>query len=102
MSALHDPRADHSGVTWPKSHVAEHCDHIDLRNAMAPMNVLSTSHDADTNVEVSHDTKTNATDIMGCQCWCQWYHMTKQSYIIPDFNCLDLRNGMVTLMLLLA
>ena len=32
-------------------------------------------------------------------CWCQWDHMTKKSF---PFNHLDLRNGMVSLMILLA
>ena len=78
----------YNGVTWPKSHVS-HFDHLDLRNAMVPVMVLSTSHDADTNAIILHDTNSGVTGIMWCWCWCQWHHMTKKS-CAHHFNCLNL------------
>ena len=36
-----------NGVTWPKSHVALHFDHLDLRSAMVPQTMLFASHDGD-------------------------------------------------------
>ena len=44
-----------------KSHVAPHFDHLFVRNAMAPLMVLSRSHGANTYAAASHDT--NASDI---------------------------------------
>ena len=44
-----------------KIHVTCHFDHLDLRNAMVPLMVLSTPQDADTNAVVSHDRYTNAS-----------------------------------------
>ena len=35
--------------TKTKSHVTPNFDHLYLRNAMVPLKMLSTSHDADTN-----------------------------------------------------
>ena len=37
-------------VSYDQKHVAHHFDHLDLRNAIAPLMVLSTSHAANTNV----------------------------------------------------
>ena len=85
---------------WPKSDIAPHINHLDLKNAVAPLMVLSTSNDADTNAVASHDTK--ATGIGWYQCWYQWHHTTKKSHVAPHFNCLDLRNAMAILMILLA
>ena len=47
-----------------KCHVALHFDHLDLRNVMLPLMVLSTSHDANTNAVESYDTNTNANGII--------------------------------------
>ena len=44
-----DTNADAYGFLWPKSHVALHFDHLDLRNAMLQLMMLSTSHDDDNN-----------------------------------------------------
>ena len=51
-----------------KSHVAPYFDHLDIRNAVVSMMVLSTSCDANISEMALHDT--NASDIMWCQCFC--------------------------------
>ena len=77
-----------------KSHDAPYFNCLDLRNTMVWCMGLSTSHDGDTNAVALHDTNTNASGIMWCQGWCQWYHMTK-SHVASHFNCHYLRNAMV-------
>ena len=57
--ASHDANAGASGVTLPKSHVVPYFDHLDLRNAIVPLIMLSASHDADGNAMASHDTNAN-------------------------------------------
>ena len=57
LLASHDASTGANGVTC-------HFDHLDVKNAMVPVIVLSTSHDADTNTVASHDTNTNASGIM--------------------------------------
>ena len=39
-------------------------------------------------------------DIMWCQYWHQCFHMTRKSHVAPNFNCHDLRNAVVPLMIL--
>ena len=51
-----------------KGHITQNFDHLYLRNAMRPLMVLSTSHDAGTNEVESHDTSINANGITSCQC----------------------------------
>ena len=71
--ASHDTNAGASGITWSKSHVIPHFNHIDLQNAMVLLVMLAQM--------ASHDQKGN---------------------FAPHFNCLDLRNAMVPLTMLLA
>ena len=92
LSALDCARAYVNGVTWSKSHVAYHFDHLDLRNAVVPWTMPSASHHANT----------NAIGIMACQCWCKWHDMTKQSHVAPHFNCLELRNSVVAFSILVV
>ena len=47
-----------------KSNVTSHFHHLDIRNVMVPLIMPFISHDADSNVVVSHDTNTNANGIM--------------------------------------
>ena len=60
-------------VTWPKGPVVPPFDHLDLSNAMVPLTMLSTSHDA---------------DIM------QWHHMVlvpmplASCHVNADSNCI--------------
>ena len=57
---LHDPNGSFSGFTWAKSHsISYHIDHLDPGNAVVLLNMLSASHDADTNAKVSHNTNIN-------------------------------------------
>ena len=49
----YQPMASHD----QKSHVAPHYSHLDLRNAMVPLTMLSTAHDANTVSVASHDQK---------------------------------------------
>ena len=39
-----------------ESHITHHFDHLDPRNAVVPLMVQPTSHDADTKAVASHDT----------------------------------------------
>ena len=78
-----------------KSHVAPRFNHLDLRNAVVPLIILSTSYDTDANV-------ISVTLTKGIQ----WHHlqfcqhcMTK-SHIAPHVNHLDLRNAMLSLTML--
>ena len=71
--------ADIYGVIWPKSHVAPHFDHLDLRNAMIPLMILSASYYADVN-------------------GITW----PQSHVAPYFSCFNLRNAVVPLIMLHA
>ena len=91
-------------------------DHLDLRNAMAPLMILSTLYDANTNAVMpvaSHDKEKSCCtsfqlswpkecivdidDAVGTMWhWClandiKW----PKSGVAPHFNCLDLRNAMV-------
>ena len=59
--------------------------------------VLFRPLDADTNAMASHYGNTNTSSIM----WCQWDN-THKSDVAPHFNCLNLREGTVPLMMLLA
>ena len=54
-------------VTYHKSHVTPHFDHLDLRNTMVQLMMLSALHDADT----------STNDIMWF--WCQWHDGTEKS-----------------------
>ena len=67
------PVVSHDKMSYCTSFTPSWC----VSNAMVPLMVLSTPHDADTNKVDSH--YTNTSGIMWCQCWCQWYHMTKIS-----------------------
>ena len=44
----------------------------------------------------------DAFDITWCWCWCQWKYKTKKSCCVSYFDHLDLTNGIVPLMTLLA
>ena len=70
LLAPHAASAGANGVTYQKSHVSHHFDHLYLGNAMVSLMMLSASHDADNNAVALHDTNTNVSNIMWCQCWC--------------------------------
>ena len=53
---------------------------------MVLLMTFSAFHDTDTIAVTSHDTNTNANGIMQCQCWIQWYQMTKKSHVAPHFD----------------
>ena len=72
-------------------HCAPHFNNCDLRNAMAPLMMLFTSHDADINAVASNDTSINGSSIT-------WW----KSHVTPHSSCLELRNAVVPLMMLLA
>ena len=38
------PNASMSAITWPKSHVVPHFDHLDIRNTMVVLTMLLMSH----------------------------------------------------------
>ena len=42
--------ANGNGVNCPKCHVANHLNHLDLRNAVIEVTMMSVSHDTDTGV----------------------------------------------------
>ena len=100
LSASHDGRAGANGVTWPGSHVSPHFNHLHLRNAMEPLMVLSTSHDADTRAIASHDTNTNTKwyhvmpvlMLMVSQTKC---HVTHHFYFLKLRNAIDIVVGMI-------
>ena len=67
MTLILMPMASHE----EKSHVAPHFDHLDLRNSMVPLKMLSASHDI--------GTIANGVTL-------------ETSYVTPYFDCFQLRN----------
>ena len=127
-SASHGANASSSDVTWWKSHITAHFDHLDPRNPVVTLTMLSASCDGDTNAKgitwpKSHVAphfsclklrnamvpflmllaSCDATGIgLGCCCWHyvgNWDHATK-SHVAPHFDCLDLKNALVPLTML--
>ena len=87
-----------------KHDVEHHYDHLDLRNEIAPLMVDGAGHTIWCWYQCS--------GITWHQQQCQWHHLmlilisvashNKESLVAPHFSCLDLRNTVVILMLLLA
>ena len=75
-SASHAVYVNANGSTWPKSHAAPHFNHFDIRNGMMPLMTPS----------VSCDTSVNGLTWPSC----------------TSFNCLDLRNKMMSFSMSLA
>ena len=69
------------GITWTKSHVAPHFNHLDLRNAMVPLKTFSASCDA-------------SSSIIGVT----W----SESHVAPCFDHLYVTDAIVPLMTLLV
>ena len=89
---LHHMIPGHQWCHITKRSYCNHFSNLELRNAVVPLMVLSTSQ--------VNDTNTNG--IMWCQCSCQWDHITEISQVAPHFNCLKHRIAVMPLIMLLA
>ena len=110
--AIDDARVN--GIIWPKSHVVSHFHHLDLRNACAIVDSVNIiwhwcQHQWQnmTQKVMLHLSLIILTSGM------QWYHWCHQctmipesmeshdqySHVAPHFDCLDLRNAVVPLMM---
>ena len=107
LSASCDADAGASGVTYQKSHVAPHFNHVDLRNAMMPFMTASASLDVIAN-GIPWPERLCMTSIWSCwskEC-CQHCDVNTGTsgvtlpkiHIAPNFDGLDLMNAMVPLM----
>ena len=79
-----------------KCHIGLQIDHLDLRNVMVPLVIFAASHDTDTN-----------DNGITCHQWNYLMLMPMPSHdqnlhIASHFCCLNLRNAMVPLIMLLA
>ena len=109
LLAWYDTDVSASGIKWPKINVALHFNCLDLRNTILPF--LMPCHQVIPtpvpmlNLFLSILTKQCSgaiDDTIGIiWCWHQLHHMTKKSCYF-SFDHLDLTNGMLPLMTLLA
>ena len=105
-----------SGVMCPKTSSCTSFNHLDIRNVMLPLIMLSASHyisthgtgiiipkmSCCTSFQLSWPVECNdVISITLCQHQHQWHHMTK-CYVAPHFDNLDVRNAVVWLVMLPA
>ena len=103
-----------------KVHIAPHFNHIELKAAVVALTMPFVYHDDSAGTKGITSPKRlcctlfwlcwskecsvaigNAISIIQYWCQCQWCHMIR-AFVAPHFNCFELRNAMVSLMMLLA
>ena len=118
LLALHVANA--YDVTGPKSHIAPHLKHLDLRNSVLPIMMPLASPDASDNAKgVTWQKKSSCPSVWLSDVRIHWYHLClcwhdvipmlmpmtshdEKSNVVPHIEHLDLRDSVVPLMMQLA